>query len=64
MIDTTAMAAKSLSDQYTAIVTREVLRLVIKTAISVAAIKNSGDYAPLAAIGTSIYNLATTQADQ
>ena len=64
LVDTTAMAAKSLSDQYTAIVTREVLRMITKTAISVAAIKNSGDYAPLAAIGTSIYNLATTQADQ
>ena len=64
LVDTTAMAAKSLSEQYTAIVTREVLRMITKTAISVAAIKNSGDYAPLAAIGTSIYNLATTQADQ
>lgn len=58
------MAAKSLSDQYPAIVTREVLRLVTKTAISVAAIRSSGDYAALAAIGTSIYNLATTEADQ
>lgn len=38
--------------------------MITKTAISVAAIKNSGDYAPLAAIGTSIYNLVTTQADQ
>ncbi|MGQ4006525.1 hypothetical protein QIW49_08595 [Francisellaceae bacterium CB300] len=64
LVDTTAMAAKSLSDQYTTIVTREVLRMITKTAISVAAIKNSGDYAPLAAIGTSIYNLVTTQADQ
>lgn len=58
------MAAKSLADQYSAIVTREVLRLVTKIAISVAAIKSSGDYVALAAIGTSIYNLATTQADQ
>lgn len=64
LVDTTAMAAKSLSDQYPAIVTREVLRLITKTAISVAAIRSSGDYAALAAIGTSIYNLATTQADQ
>lgn len=64
LVDTTAMAAKSLSDQYPAIVTREVLRLVTKTAISVAAIRSSGDYAALAAIGTSIYNLATTEADQ
>jgi hypothetical protein len=64
LVDTTAMAAKSLSDQYPAIVTREILRLVTKTAISVAAIKSSGDYAALTAIGTSIYNLATTQADQ
>lgn len=64
LVDTTAMAAKSLSDQYPAIVTREVLRLVTKTAISVAAISSSGDYAALAAIGTSIYNLATTEADQ
>lgn len=57
------MAAKSLSDQYPAIVTREILRLVTKTAISVAAIRSSGDYAALAAIGTSVYNMATTQAD-
>ncbi|AEE26815.1 COG3014 family protein [Francisella hispaniensis] len=64
LVDTTAMAAKSLSDQYPAIVTREVLRLVTKTAISVAAIRSSGDYAALAAIGTSIYNMATTEADQ
>ena len=64
LVDTTAMAAKSLSDQYGAIVTREILRLVTKTAISVAAMRSSGDYAALAAIGTSIYNLATTQADQ
>lgn len=63
LVDTTAMAAKSLSDQYPAIVTREVLRLVTKTAISVAAIRSSGDYAALAAIGTSVYNMATTQAD-
>ncbi|APC91071.1 MULTISPECIES: COG3014 family protein [Francisella] len=64
LVDTTAMAAKSLADQFPAIVTREVLRLVAKTAISVAAIRSSGDYAALAAIGTSIYNLTTTQADQ
>ncbi|APD50941.1 COG3014 family protein [Francisella hispaniensis] len=64
LVDTTAMAAKSLSDQYPAIVTREVLRLVTKTAISVAAIKSSGDYAAMAAIGISIYNMATTEADQ
>lgn len=64
LVDTTAMAAKSLSDQYPAIVTREVLRLVTKTAISVAAIRSSGDNAALAVIGTSIYNLATTEADQ
>ncbi|AIT09987.1 hypothetical protein LO80_08405 [Candidatus Francisella endociliophora] len=64
LVDTTAMAAKSLSDQYPAIVTREILRLVTKTAISVAAIRSSGDYAALAAIGTSVYNLATTRADQ
>lgn len=64
LVDTTAMAAKSLSDQYPAIVTREVLRLVTKTAISVAAIRSSGDYAALAAVGTSVYNLATTQTDQ
>lgn len=64
LVDTTAMAAKSLADQYPVIVIREVLRLVTKTAISVAAIKSSGNYAALAAISTSIYNLATTQADQ
>ena len=64
LVDTTAMAAKSLSDQYPAIVTREVLRLVTKTAISVAAIRSSSDYVALAAIGTSIYNMATTEADQ
>lgn len=63
LVDTTAMAAKSLSDQYPAIVTREILRLVTKTAISVAAIRSSGDYGALAAIGTSVYNMATTQAD-
>ncbi|QLE78870.1 hypothetical protein FLM55_03590 [Francisella sp. Scap27] len=64
LVDTTAMAAKSLSDRYPAIVTREVLRLITKTAISAAAIQSSGDYTALAAIGTSIYNMATTQADQ
>ncbi|WP_150466596.1 COG3014 family protein [Francisella sp. SYW-9] len=64
LVDTTAMAAKSLSDRYAMIVTREILRLIAKTTMSVAAIKASGDYGALAAIGTSIYNLATTQADQ
>ncbi|GAB4223084.1 MAG: hypothetical protein Kow0076_5180 [Francisella sp.] len=64
LVDTTAMAAKSLSDKYPSIIAREILRLVTKTAVSVAAIKSSGDYAALSAIGTSIYNLATTQADQ
>lgn len=64
LVDTTAMAAKSLSDRYSMIVTREILRLIAKTTMSVAAIRASGDYGALAAIGTSIYNLATTQADQ
>lgn len=64
LVDTTAMAAKSLSDRYSMIVTREILRLIAKTTMSVAAINASGDYGALAAIGTSIYNLATTQADQ
>lgn len=64
LVDSTAMAAKSLSDKYPAIVTREVLRLITKTAISVTAIKNSGDYAALTAIGSSIYSMVTTQADQ
>lgn len=64
LVDTTAMAAKSLSDRYPMIVTREILRLIAKTTMSVAIIKKSGDYGALAAIGTSVYNLASTQADQ
>ncbi|MDE4961690.1 hypothetical protein NAI45_11730, partial [Francisella tularensis subsp. holarctica] len=47
LVDTTEMAAKSLSDQYPAILTREVLRLFTKTEISVAAISSSGDNASL-----------------
>ncbi|MDE5015042.1 hypothetical protein NAI47_14345, partial [Francisella tularensis subsp. holarctica] len=42
LVDTTAMAAKSLSYQYPAIVTREFLRLVNKNSISVAAIRSTG----------------------
>ncbi|MDE4996872.1 hypothetical protein NAH08_12405, partial [Francisella tularensis subsp. holarctica] len=53
LVDTTAMADKSLSDQYPAIVTREVLRLVTKTAISLAANRSSGDNAALSVICTS-----------
>ncbi|WP_212789350.1 COG3014 family protein [Francisella halioticida] len=64
LVDTTAMAAKSLSNRYPMIVTREILRLIAKTTMSITAIKSSGDYGALAMIGISIYNLATPQADQ
>jgi len=64
LVDTTAMAAKSLSESYNAIVSREVLRLIAKTSISAAFIEASGDYKGFTMIGTSAYNAFTTVADQ
>ncbi len=64
LVDTTAMAAKSLSESYNAIVSREVLRLITKASISAAMIQASGDYKGLTMIGTSAYNALTTIADQ
>ncbi|APC97265.1 hypothetical protein [Francisella frigiditurris] len=64
LVDTTAMAAKSLSDDYPAILSREIARVIAKVTASVAAIQSSGDYGALAAVAATAYSQLTTVADQ
>lgn len=59
--DTTLMAAKSLSEQYPAIITREVVRLVLKSAGTAVATEKAGW---IGNIGGSVYSYMTAKADE
>ncbi|WP_119344401.1 COG3014 family protein [Facilibium subflavum] len=61
LVDTTKMALKSLSEEYPAIITREVIRLVIKSLATLEASNQAGGWGLL--VG-SIYSFATAQADE
>ena len=61
LANTSQMAIKSLTEAYPAIVTREVLRLVVKSVMAYTAQKQGGDWGLL---GASIYNILTSKADQ
>jgi hypothetical protein len=71
LVDTLAMAAKSLQEDYPAILTREVLRFATKTISTIvaanAARQSAGDYGPLASLAVtmvgSAYQQLTTVAD-
>lgn len=72
LVDTTAMAAKSLQEAYPAILTREIARLATKTISTVVAAnaarrssKDNGQLAGLAVVlAGSVYQYFTTVADQ
>ena len=64
LVDTTAMAAKSLDNRYPAIMAREASRFIAKAVASYIAVKASGDYKDLTMIGTSLYSELTTKADR
>ena len=61
LVNTTQMAVKSLSEAYPAIITREVLRLVVKSVMAYTAQEKGGGWG---LIGASIYNILTSKADQ
>ncbi|MBK2123643.1 COG3014 family protein [Fangia hongkongensis] len=61
LVNTTQMATKSLSEEYSVIITREVIRLVIKSLATLEASNKAGGWGTL--IG-SIYSFVTAQADQ
>ena len=71
LVDTLAMAAKSLQEDYPAILTREVLRFATKTISTIVAAnvarQSAGDYGPLASLAVtmagSAYQQFTTVAD-
>jgi hypothetical protein len=71
LVDTLAMAAKSLQEDYPAILTREVLRFATKTISTIVAAnvarQSAGDYGPLASLAVtmvgSAYQQLTTVAD-
>ena len=61
LVNTTAMATKSLTEEYSVIITREVVRLVVKSLATLEASNRAGGWGAL--IG-SIYSFVTAQADQ
>ena len=61
LVDTTKMAMKSLTEEYYAIISREVIRLVVK---SLATLKASNELGGWGTLFGSIYSMVTAQADQ
>jgi len=61
LVNTTAMATKSLTEEYSVIITREVIRLVVKSLATLEASNQAGGWGTL--VG-SIYSFVTAQADQ
>lgn len=60
LVDTTLMASKSLSEAYPAIITREVVRLVLKSTATAVATDQAGSWGNLAG---SLYSYFTAKAD-
>lgn len=61
LVNTTQMAMKSLTEEYPAIITREVIRLVVKALATYEATDQAGGWGLLAG---SIYSFMTAQADE
>ncbi|WP_440993384.1 COG3014 family protein [Cysteiniphilum litorale] len=61
LVNTTQMAMKSLTEEYPAIITREVIRLVVKSLATYEASNQAGGWGLLAG---SIYSFMTAQADE
>ncbi|WP_116963729.1 COG3014 family protein [Fastidiosibacter lacustris] len=61
LVNTTQMATKSLTEEYPVIITREVIRLVVKSLATYEATNQAGGWGLLAG---SIYSFVTAQADE
>ncbi len=61
LVNTTQMAMKSLTEEYPAIITREVIRLIVKSLATYEASNQAGGWGLLAG---SIYSFITAQADE